>query len=64
MGKFFTMKAVRRCTAAQSRGCPLPGGVPGHGWAMGSLSWGQSALAGMGLGGLYSPLQPEPFDDN
>jgi len=26
-------------TAAQSCGCPIPGGVPGHGWALGSLTW-------------------------
>jgi len=26
-------------TAAQSCGCPIPGGTQGHGWALGSLSW-------------------------
>ena len=31
-------------TAAQSCGCPNPGGTQGHGWALGNLSrWGQPA---------------------
>ena len=40
-------------------------GAPGHGWAMGSLSWGAIQLSspqqGLELDGLKSLLQPESF---
>jgi len=52
--------AVRCCTAAQSCGCPIPGGAPGHGWALGSLSWEYPAH-GRGWNWMGVELPSNPF---
>ena len=39
--------------------CPIPGGAPDHGWALGSLSWGAASPWRGGAGGFGSlPTQP------
>lgn len=45
--------------AAQRCGCPIPAGARGHGWALGSLSWGAASMwQGWGWGGCDSSICP------
>lgn len=46
-------------TAAQSRGCSIPGDARSHRWALGSLRWGgNEPTAGLRLGGREVPSKP------
>jgi len=42
--KFLTLRWRGTGTTTLSCGCPIPGGVRGHGWALGSLSGGGCVL--------------------
>ena len=50
--KSFPQRAVR-CWHCPELWCPILGGIQGHGWALGSLSWGHPAHnRRLGLDGL------------
>ena len=51
--KSFPQRAVMPRHCCPELWVPISGGAPGHGWALGSLSWG----AGVGLGAVRA-LQP------
>jgi len=51
--KSFSQREVGRWQCPELW-CPIPGGAWGHGWALGSLSWGHSAH-GEGVGAVRSP---------
>ena len=64
--KFFTQRAVRRWHSCPEKlRCPIPGGAQGQlGWGPGwpELVGGSPAHGGgLGLGGLWGPLQPKLF---
>jgi len=51
--KFFTRRAVRPWHCCPERcGCPIPGGVQSHGWALGSLNWGRATSPWQRIEGL------------
>ena len=49
LGRNSLLGAVRCCHCCPELCCPIPGGAPGYGWALGSLScWGTTLLTTRG----------------
>ena len=67
--RFSTPRVVRPWHCCPEKcGCPIPGGTEGHGWALGSLSWGWGEQPTHGTGwdwtGFKRPFQPKPLYDS
>lgn len=54
--KFLIQSAARPQHSCPELRCPIPGGAPGHGWALVNLSWGQPAHGRAGPEG-FLPIQ-------
>jgi len=53
--KSFPQRAVMPRHCCPELWVPIPGGAPGHGWALGSLSWGAASPWQGGAGGCEGP---------